>query len=76
MLCIRVYQIIKNLGPGLYNTTCLMDRLHFWGFSITRNQREAQMFHLAAEVGKVYCFLAEKGNFNLISELKYGRSSK
>ena len=76
MLCIHVYQIIKNLGPGLYHTTRLMDRLHFSGFSITRNQREAQMFHLAAEVGKVYCFLAEKGNFNLISELKYGRSSK
>ena len=60
ILCIRVYQIIKNLGPGLYNTTRLMDRLHFSGFSITRNQREAQMFHLAGEVGKVYYVLAEK----------------
>ena len=57
MLCIHVYQIIKNLGPVLYNTTCHND---FSGLSVTRNRREAQMLHLAGEVGKVYYILVKK----------------
>ena len=59
MLCIHVYQII-NLGPCLYNTACHTDKLYFLGFSVTLNQREAQMFHGTEEVENVYYVLPRK----------------
>ena len=48
----NVYQIIKNWGPGLYNSVRHADnRKYFSGPSLMRNEREAHMFYLAREVG-------------------------
>ena len=39
-----VYQIIKNWGPGLYNSLCHADnRKYFLGLSLMWNWREAHM---------------------------------
>ena len=57
-LYILVYQIIKNRGPGPYNSLRHTDnRKYFLGLSLTWNRSEAHMFHLAREVGKTCrCF--------------------
>ena len=75
-MCIHVYQIIKNWGPSPYNSLRHADnRKYFLGLSVTRNRREAHMYHLAREVGKIWrCLYLEKGN--LISEFKYGQTWK
>ena len=50
---IHVCQIIRNQGPGLYNSLRHDDRRkYFSGLSLMQNQREAHMFYLAREVGK------------------------
>ena len=50
---IHVYQIVKNGGPGLHKSIRHVDnRKYFSGLSLTRNRREAHMFHLAKEVEK------------------------
>ena len=58
---IHVYRITKNWGPGPYNSLRHAEnRRYFLGLSLTRNRREAQMFHLVREVGKFGHVLAEK----------------
>ena len=54
ILCVYIHvdEIIKNSGPGPYNS------LH--QVSLMRNRREAQMFYLAREVGKFGHVLVEK----------------
>ena len=86
ILCvyIHVYQITKNWGPGRYNSLCHADnRRYFSGLSLMWNQREAHMFYLVREVGKVGHVLAEKWlicwemiNFTMINEFKYGQTWK
>ena len=75
---IYVYQIIKNQGPGPYNSLHHADnRKYFSGLSLTRNQGQVHMFYLSREVGKIRrrsCW--EKGNFIMINGLKYGQTCK
>ena len=73
---IHVYRITKNWGPGPYNSLHHADnRKYFSGLSLTRNRREAHMFYLAREVGKIWrCSCWEKGNFIMINEFKYGQT--
>ena len=74
---IDVYKIIKNWGPGPYNSLRHADnRKYFSGLSLTRNRREAHMFNFAREVGKFGCFCWEKGNFIMINEFKHGQTWK
>ena len=58
---IHVYQI-KNWGPGPYNSLCHADnRKYFLGLSLTQNRREAHMFYLVKEEGKIWtCSCWEK----------------
>ena len=63
ILCvyIHVYGITKNWGPGLYNSLRHTDnRRNLSGLSLMQNQREANMFYLAREMGKFGHVLAEK----------------
>ena len=73
---IHVDQIIKNRRPGSYNSLRHADsRKYFSGLSLTLNLREAHMFHLAKERGKIWRFSGlEKGNFILVSESKYDQT--
>ena len=51
---IHVYQIIKNWRSGPYNSLRHSDyRKYFSGLSLIQNQREAHMFYLANEEGKI-----------------------
>ena len=56
ILC--VYSCLSNNkipGPGPYNSLRHADnRKCFSGLSLTRNRKEARMFHLARELGKVW----------------------
>ena len=58
-----VHHIITNQGPGLFNFLRHADnRKYFSGLSLTRNRREAHMFYLSKEVGKIWrCSCLEKG---------------
>ena len=75
---IHVYQIVKNRGPGPYNLLRHADnRKYFSGLSLTRNRREAHMFYLAKEVGKIWrCSCWGKGNFIMINEFKLVKPEK
>ena len=75
---IHVYRITKNWGPGPYNSLRHADnRRYFSGLSLTRNRREAHMFYLAREVGKIWrCSCWEKGKFIMINEFKYDKTWK
>ena len=70
------YHVIKNRGPGPYSSLSHADnRKYFSGVSLTRNRREAHMFYLAREVGKIWrCSCWEKGNFIMINKIKYGQT--
>ena len=58
---IHVYEIIKNRGPGLFNSPCHADNIkHFMGLSLRRTQKKVHMFHLAKEVENFGDVLAEK----------------
>ena len=49
---IHVYWIAKNWEPGPHNSLRHVDnRRYISGLSLTRNRREAHMFHLVREVG-------------------------
>ena len=63
---IHVCQIIRNQGPGPYNSLRHADnRKYFSSLSLMQNQREAHMFYLAREVGKNWwCSSWEKGNLS------------
>ena len=76
--CVYVYHIIKNRGPGPYNYLRHADnRKYISGLSLMRNGREARMFYLAREVGKIWrCSCWEKGNFIMINEFKCGKPWK
>ena len=69
---IHVYQIIKNQGPGPYNSLRHADnRKYFSGRSLTQNRSEAHMIYMAGEVGKIRrCSCWEKCNFVMINEFK------
>ena len=56
---IHVYQILKNRGPGPYNSLRHADNNFFFG-SPSQNRRETHMFHVAREVEKLADVLAEK----------------
>ena len=75
---IHVYQIIKNRGPGPYNSLRHADnRKYFAGHCLTQNRREAHMIYMAKEVEKIWkCSCWEKGNFVMINDFKYGQSWK
>ena len=75
---IHVYQIVKNWGPGLYNSLCHADnRKYFLGLFVTQSRKEVYMFHLVREVGKIgRCSCWEKGNFIMINEFKCGHNWK
>ena len=63
ILCvyIHVYQTTKNWGPGPYNSLRHADnRRYFFGLSLMGNRREAHMFYLVNEVGKLGHVLADK----------------
>ena len=66
--------MIKNQRPGPHNFLRHADnRKYFSGLSLTRNRGEVHMFYLVREVGKIWrCSCCQKGNFIMISELKYG----
>ena len=68
--------MIKNSGLGPYNSLYHGDnRKYFSGLPLAQNQREACMFHLGREVGKIWkdtCY--KKGNYILISGFKYGQT--
>ena len=71
-----VFLVIKNRGPGLYNSLCHTDnRKCFFGLSLMKNWREAHMFYLVREVGKI-CRGSLKGKFIIINEFKYGQTWK
>ena len=74
---IPVYHMIKNRGPGLYNSLSHADnRKYFSGLSL-RNWMEVHMFYLEREEGKIWrCSCWEKDNFIMISEFKYGQTRK
>ena len=59
---IHAYQIIKNRGPGPYNSLHHADnRKYFSGLILSRIQSEAHIFYLASEVGKTWrCSFCEK----------------
>ena len=75
---IHVYQIIKNRGPGPYNSLRHADnKRYFSGRSLTQNWRGTHMIYMAREVGKIWrCSRWEKGNFIMINEFKYGQTWK
>ena len=57
ILCLytHVYHIMKNEGPGPYNSLRHVDnRKYFSGLSLKRNRRKAHMFYLAREVGEMW----------------------
>ena len=70
---IHVYQILKNWGPGPYNSLRHADnRKYFSGLSLTQKRREVQM---AKEEGKIWtCSCWETGNFIMINEFRYGQT--
>ena len=69
-MCIFILIKQKNRGPGPHNSLHHTDnRKYFSSPFLTRNRREAHIFHLAREVEKLGDLLAEKGNFILIYEL-------
>ena len=78
ILCVytHVYHILKNQGLCLYKSLCHCDnRKYFLDLSLTPNQREAQSFYLAREVGKISrCSCWESRNFIMINESKYGQA--
>ena len=78
ILCvyIHVYQIIENQGPGLYNFVHHPDnRKCLLGLSKMQNRKEAHMFHLAREVGRIWrCSCWD--NFITINEFIYGQTWK
>ena len=49
---IHVCQIIRNQGPGPYNSLRHADNRKYFRVSLMQNQREAHMFYLTREVGK------------------------
>ena len=52
---IDVYQIIKDRGPGPYNSLRHADNEKYFSvLTLTRSRREAHMFHFAREVGKIW----------------------
>ena len=62
-----VFLVIKNRGPGLYNSLCHTDnRKCFFGLSLMKNWREAHMFYLVREVGKI-CRGSLKGKFIIMN---------
>ena len=73
---IHVYQIIKNTGPGPYNSLRhTNNRKYFLGLPLMQNRGKTYMFYLVREVGKIWrCSCCEKGNFTMINEFKYGQS--
>ena len=74
----HVYEIIKNWGPGLYDSLRHVDNIkYFSGLSLMRNRMETHMFYLASEVGKLWtCSCWEKGNFIINNEFEYGQTWK
>ena len=66
---IHVYQIIKNRGPGPYNSLRhAYNRKYLSGLSLMWNQGETHMFYMAREVGKMWgCSCWEKGNLWLMN---------
>ena len=74
----HVYHVIKNRGPGPYNSLRHAgNRKYFLGLCLTRNRRKADMLYLAREVGKIWrssCW--EKRNFIMINEFRYGQTLK
>ena len=74
---IHVYQIIKNQGPGPYNSLHhANNRKYFSGLSNTKSMGSTQV-SLGKGSGKIWrCSCWEKGNFILISEFKYGQMYK
>ena len=75
---IHGYRTTKNWGPGPYNALCHADNRRYFS-GLTRNQREAHMFYLAREVGKLGHVLAEKKvtlewlmNSNMVKPEKFG----
>ena len=77
-LYIHLYQIIKNRGPGPYNSLRYADnRKYFSGCPLSQNRREAHMIYMVREVGKIWrCSCWEKGNFVMINKFKYGQTWK
>ena len=75
---IPVNHMIKNRGPGLYNSLSHADnRKYFSGLSLMWNRMEVHMFYLQREEGKIWrCSCWEKGNFIMTNEFKYGQTRK
>ena len=81
ILCVftHVYRIIKNWGPGPYNSLRHTDnRRCLSGLFLTRNRRGAHMFYLVREGGEFGYVLAEKKvtvswlmNSNMVKFLVY-----
>ena len=73
---IHVYQVIKNRGPGPYNSLRHPDnRKYFSVLSLSREIEGKRTFYLAKEVGKIWrCSCWEKGNFIMINQFKYGQT--
>ena len=84
ILLIKSWRIKKkfhkpgNWRPGPNNSLGHADnRKYFSGLSVTWNWREAHMFYLAREVGRIWrCSCWEKGNFIMINEITYRQTWK
>ena len=72
---IHVYQIIKNWGPGPYNSLRHADnRKYFSGLSHAKSKGSAYVL-LGEGTGKIWtCSCWENGNFITINEFKYGQT--
>ena len=72
---IHVYQIIKNRGPGPYNSLCHTDNIkYFSGLSLTQNRGEAHMFYWRGKWEKFGDVLAERKVTIMINGFKYGQT--
>ena len=49
---IHVCQVIRNQGPGPYNSLRQADNRKYFRVSLMQSQREAHMVYLTREVGK------------------------
>ena len=79
ILCvyIYVYHMMRNWGSGMYNSLHHADnRKYFLGLYLMWNWREAHMFCLVKEVGRISRCFCWEGSLIMINEFKYSETWK
>ena len=72
---IHLYEIIKNRGPGPYNSLRHADNGKcFSGLSVTQNPKKNARFTWRGKWEKLGVVLADKKVTILISDFKYGQT--